>query len=83
MEEEEEGVGEVEWMPPRSERESIRPLGRQIPSTGSPVTGLLGPWAGLAWENADDSPTAYPYRSSRLRSGRIQGLRYITCIMAI
>jgi hypothetical protein len=30
MEEEEEGVGEVEWMPPRSERES----GRQLPGVG-------------------------------------------------
>ena len=51
MEEEEEGVAEVEWMPPRSERESQAsrpsvarrmPLGRQIANTGSSDSGLLG-----------------------------------------
>jgi len=33
MEEEEEGVAEVEWMPPRSERESSL-LGRRVSCTG-------------------------------------------------
>jgi len=91
MEEEEEGIAEVEWMPPRSERESqaARPsrvvywavlcLHCQMSSTGHFV---LPQALGIHREQADDSFTAYPNRRNRLRSRRIQDLRYIARIMA-